>query len=159
MRSGGRGRPLNEIVRRQMSRDEALASLTRKKKALTQEALVNAARNGAPHLVGEYLAAGFDVNAADGTGDTPLGVAVERNDPEIVRYLLANGAKANDSGYFFHAVHDAPFIGSVEIIDLLLEAGCPVDFIEETTGFNALELARDMGDPAVVARLEKLFDV
>ena len=140
-----------------MDRDEALASLTSKKKALTQEAFVNASRNGVPHLIAEYLAAGFNVNAPDKKGDTALGAAVERNDIATVRFLIQNGAKADDVGYFFYAVYGAPFIGSVEIIDLLAAAGCPTNFIDEATGFDALGLARDMGDPQVVTRLEELL--
>lgn len=142
-----------------MNRDEAIATLTRKKKALTQEAFVNAARNGAPHLVDEYIAAGFDLNAHDEKGDTALGAAVAHNDSAMVRFLIEKGATTDDAGYFFDAVYGAPFIGSIEIIDLLIEAGCPTDFVEQTTGFNALELARDMGDPKVVARLEKIYGV
>jgi hypothetical protein len=142
-----------------MNRDEAIAILTRKKKRLTQEALVDAVRNGVPHLVIEYVAAGFDPNTPDKAGETALGAAVSRNDPEMVRLVLAQGAKANDPYHFFEAVYGAPFISSVEIIDLLVNAGCPRDFVDTTTGFNALELARDMGDPNVVARVEQIYAV
>ena len=142
-----------------MNRDEATAILTTKKKRLTQEAFINAVRNGVPHLVAEYLAAGFDPNIPDNDGDTALGAAVSRNDPEIVRLVLAHGAKADDASYFFEAVYGAPFISSVEIIDLLFSAGCPRDFVDPTTGFNALELARDMGAPNVIARVEQIYAV
>ena len=142
-----------------MERDEAIAILTRKKKPLTHEAFVNAVRNRVPALALEYLMAGFDPNAPDKDGDTPLGAAVETNDAAMVRLLLERGANANDAAYFFAAVYGAPFIGSVEIIDLLVSAGCPTNFVETTTGQNALELARDMGDAKVIARLEQLYAV
>lgn len=141
-----------------MRKEDAIAELKRKKKSFTQEAFVNSVRNNIPHLVNEYIVAGFDVNTPDKKGTTPLAAAIESDDANIVQQLLDYGAKADDASYFFDAIYNAPFLESVEIIDILVAVGCPVNFIEETTGFDALALARDMGSPIVIHRIEEIMN-
>ena len=141
-----------------MNKQEAIAELTRKKKVLSQEAFVNSIKNNVPHLIEEYISAGCDLNAPDKNGITPLSAAISTDDSKIIKQLIEKGAKADDADYFFDAIYNAPFIDSVEIIDLLVSEGCPVDFIEEATGFDALALAKDMGSSLVINRVKEILN-
>ena len=65
-----------------------------------------------------------DVNAPDVDGSTPLQWAAHWNDLEVVKALLAAGAKPNSaSRYGVTPLHEAAIIGSAPIINALLRAG------------------------------------
>ena len=136
-------------VRLQLDKRSAIAELERKKKPLTQEAFVNTVRNAVPHLVIAYLAAGFDPNKPDRHGDSPMKVATLLDEPGILVELLEHSGEANDAAYFFNAIYTAGFTGSTAVIDVLVNAGCPIHFVDEETGLDGLGLARDMGNESV----------
>jgi ankyrin repeat protein len=69
------------------------------------------------------LNAGADVNVIDGTGDWPLRAAATRGDAQLVRDLLAWGARVDTTSSGETALHEAVFWDQVEIAQLLLEAG------------------------------------
>lgn len=141
-----------------VTRDEARAALAKRSKKLTQNSFVKAVASGSRKLVELYLDAGLDPNGPDPEGTTPLLAAVSGNDLDLARLLHARGASADDPALFFHAVYAAPFVSSTEMVDWVASVGAPLDFVDEKTGWSALELARGMGDPAVIARVESLFE-
>jgi ankyrin repeat protein len=69
------------------------------------------------------IAAGAEVNAADSLSRTPLSVAVETGDAELVSILLQAGAKVEGSGKYRHTpLGIAAQLGFVEVIKVLMAA-------------------------------------
>lgn len=75
------------------------------------------------------LAAGGDVKARNGEGETGLFLAVQRNDPEIVSVLLKNPDV--DLNAFCHSgftpLHAAVTLNYPQLVQMLLEAGADPD--------------------------------
>jgi hypothetical protein len=110
------------------------------------EALRKAASAGDLAKVQELLAAGVDVNAANGYGGTALAFACDRGHAAVVDLLLARGADANVADTYYHAT---PLVwavdkGHAEIVRSLLAKGA------KGAG-DALVSAAGSGHPAVVA--------
>jgi ankyrin repeat protein len=76
---------------------------------------------GYPGLVDLLIAKGADVNAEDAKGATPLTVATQGNDEDMVKTLLAAHADANAGAY--SALNAAASQGNVTVLDLLLSHG------------------------------------
>lgn len=72
--------------------------------------------------VKKLLESGVNPNIADKWGTNSLYFAASRGHVEIVRCLLEHGGEAN-----IRAMDGAAHSGSIKIIQLLLDAGCPVD--------------------------------
>ena len=84
---------------------------------------------------------GADVNWRDSTGETALFGASGWGNVEVVRYLLAMGARhdfAEAHGYT--ALHWVASHGNVETIEALLEAGAN-PHVRDATGRTPLEVA------------------
>src|SRR5690349_18805045 len=70
------------------------------------------------------IAAGADVNAAQGDGTTPLHWAVYKVDPELVATLLKRGAKPNVANkYGSSPLAEAVKIANAGLVKMLLDAG------------------------------------
>ena len=86
-----------------------------------QSPLHVACLKGYAGLVDLLIAKGADVNAEDAKGATPLTVAAQGNDEDMVKKLLAAHADANAGGY--SALNVAASQGNVTVLDLLLSHG------------------------------------
>ncbi|KAG9335680.1 hypothetical protein JZ751_004332 [Albula glossodonta] len=88
-------------------------------------ALHAAAQRGLLEVCYLLIQAGAKVDAQDKTMRTPLLEAIVNNHTEVVRYLIQNGACVYHSEMNV-CLHWASFAGSVEIAELVLNAGCPL---------------------------------
>ncbi|XP_029414483.1 ankyrin repeat and SOCS box protein 3 isoform X1 [Nannospalax galili] len=97
-------------------------------------ALHLAASQGHWKIAQILLEAGADPNATTLEENTPLFVAVENGQIDVLRLLLRHGANVNGSHSMcgWNSLHQASFQGNVEIIKLLLRKGankeCQDDF-------------------------------
>jgi hypothetical protein len=89
--------------------------------------LFDAARRGDVAAVRTALDKGVPVDATWRYGQTALFIAAGRGHTEVVRLLLARGAKADvkDSFYGMTAIGAAAEKGSTEIVAMLLDKGAP----------------------------------
>lgn len=90
----------------------------------------------------QLIAAGAEVNASDNLGRTPLSVASETGDAELVSILLQAGANVEGSGKY----RDTPLCiaaqrGFLEVIKVLMAAHANVK-AKNTLGETPLDLAR-----------------
>src|ERR1700731_5087616 len=70
------------------------------------------------------IAAGADVNAAQGDGTTPLHWAVYKIDADLVRALLERGAKPDViNSYGSSPLAEAAKVGNARLVGILLDAG------------------------------------
>jgi ankyrin repeat protein len=99
------------------------------------------------------IAAGADVNAAQGDGTTPLIWAVYKVDPELVATLLAHGAKPNVTNkYGSSPLAEAVKIADARLVKMLLDAGADVES-PNADGQTALMLAARTGALEVAKQL------
>ena len=100
----------------------------------------------------KMIAAGTDVNAAQGDGTTPLHWAVYKVDADIARALLARGAKPDViNNYGSTPLAEAVKVGNARLVEMLLDAGSNAEVPNED-GQTALMLAARAGS-VDVARL------
>jgi len=81
--------------------------------------LMMAVSGGHIEIAQLLLNAGADPNILEGEGVTPLVEAVEKDDIEMVKFLLKNGAKIDIDGMFYKPLDIAKKKGNSEIIKLL----------------------------------------
>ncbi|CAN0464154.1 unnamed protein product, partial [Scytosiphon promiscuus] len=113
-------------------------------------ALTEAVEGGHSGVVLELLAAGADVNKnvvvirprfrARNADFSPLGIAVDKNDEEMVKVLLEAGAEPGKGPADFLPLHVAASLGTCDIINSLLLAGAKVESVDND-GRSALHLA------------------
>src|SRR5258708_22890506 len=93
-----------------------------------------------------------DVNACgiDIDGETPLHVASNQGDVELVQVLLEHGAdiEAQDD-YGSTPIHLASFFGEVELVQVLLEHGAEIE-ARDNRRCTPIHLASDCGDVELV---------
>jgi ankyrin repeat protein len=75
--------------------------------------------------------AGAEVNTLNSCGGTPLSDAASLGYDELVAYLLAHGAKLHVPGQEEPVLHSAVRGGSVATVRRLLEAGAPIDELND----------------------------
>ena len=93
----------------------------------------------------EMIAAGADVNGAQGDGTTPLHWAVYRVDVELIRLLLERGAKPDAiNNYGSSPLAEAAKVGNAQLVEILLDAGADVESANQE-GQTALMLAARAG--------------
>src|SRR5438874_7975264 len=91
------------------------------------------------------IAAGTDVNAAQGDGTTPLHWAVYKIDADLVRALLERGAKPDVVNNFGSSpLAEAVKVANARLVGMLLDAGSNVD-VPNQEGQTALMLAARAG--------------
>jgi ankyrin repeat protein len=93
----------------------------------------------------KMIAAGADVNAAQGDGTTPLHWAIYKIDPEVTRALLARGAKPNViNKYGSSPLAEAVKVADARLVKMLLDAGSDAN-VPNAEGQTALMLAARAG--------------
>lgn len=117
--------------------------------------LMYVARYGRTDIIAATLIkAGADVNACDEHGITVLMYAAKNGHTSIVDLLIKSNVHldAQDSNGKTALMH-AVWIGHKEAVEILLRAGANVT-IQDNDGKTALDIARDSGDPKMVALIE-----
>ena len=107
-------------------------------------------------MVKLLISKGADVEAQDGKGNTCLLHAADRGHTEVVRALLAAGARVNhtDRTTRSTALLSAASQGHHRVVELLLEAGADPNIVDAWGGSPLLRAARD-GQAGCVERLLK----
>jgi|GEM_PF-609235 ankyrin repeat protein/serine/threonine protein kinase len=83
----------------------------------------------------------LNINARDKSGDTPLHIAVQDNRPEIVYFLIVNGAKVNVKNSEGQTpLHIAVQDNRPEIVSFLIDNGAKVN-VENNYGLTPLDIA------------------
>ena len=103
-------------------------------------ALLIAAREDGPALVGDLVAAGADVNAAAPDGTTPLHVAAVRGHAGLAMVLLEHGADPNADGPGYTALHWAAGSWHTELTGRL--RGIDTDADPEWRSLNGLRAGK-----------------
>src|SRR3954465_5071875 len=99
------------------------------------------------------IAAGADVNAAQGDGTTPLHWAVYKIDAELARALLARGAKPDVlNSYGSSPLTEAVKVANARLVGMLLDAGSNVE-VPNREDQTALMLAARAGSVDVAELL------
>jgi ankyrin repeat protein len=117
-----------------------------------QQCLYFALESGNQKIVQTLMDAGVDINK--GTKRIPLVQAVDRNDENLVQFLLKNGAKANGNG------DSSPIKSALDkpnILKLLLAYQPKLDLRTDEKGFTLLSLAC-LKDPVNVEAIELLLE-
>lgn len=132
--------------------------------------LMFAARAGDLRSAQAMVGAGADVNALSASGISPLVMAVNGGNLELVGYLLDSGAAIDASAGGHTALHAAVLRGHLATVRLLLERGAAVDpilqkptptrrqstdyhFHDSLVGATPLWLAARFNEPRLVAEL------
>src|ERR1700694_78819 len=99
------------------------------------------------------IAAGADVNAAQGDGTTPLHWAVYKIDADLARALLERGAKPDViNSYGSSPLTEAVKVANARLVEMLLDAGSNVE-VPNQEGQTALMLAARAGSLDVAGLL------
>ena len=121
--------------------------------AQTPKDLPTAVQSGAAKQALEMIAAGADVNQAQGDGSTPLLWAINRQDYAVAEALLAKKANPN-AGNEFGALPltEAARLNDARLVKMLLDAGAKVDSANPD-GETVLMLAIKNGNQAMTESL------
>jgi ankyrin repeat protein len=119
--------------------------------------LAAAAFKGNDRIVGELIARKADPNVVDATGKSAMTYAAARGFALVVRRLIDAGVDAgraygNDLTALMWAAGHEDGVGArsaLDVIALLLDAGAPVDAVDNR-GRTALMVAAELGRPAIV---------
>lgn len=95
----------------------------------------------------------LNTDQLDMRGETPLMVACSVNQPDWVAALLARDAKLGADGQWT-ALHNAAASGSIESIELLLNAGANIDVLSPNETTPLMMAARQGFESAVFKLLE-----
>jgi len=102
---------------------------------------------------------GLDINSANKAGYTPLMFASAYNKPEMVKFLIDNGADINAKAYIqdLNALHIASlFNPKPDVINTLLDAGMDIEAKTENGYTPLLLAATDNRNLEVVGRLAEV---
>jgi ankyrin repeat protein len=131
--------------------------------ALSDRALLDAAKRGDVAAVRQALKEGADPNFAQGDGLTALHLAAEAGQLEVTKVLLAARANVHAKTRIgaYTPLHLAAGAGHVDVVTALLEAGADARAATTSSGVTPLHLAAKAlnGDAAVRALLQKGADV
>ena len=84
-------------------------------------------------------AVGCDVNLPNVEGDTPLWVACEKGNEEMVSTLLKQPGVAMDAGIAHIPLHASAAHGYTAIVQRLVDAGCDVNKVTTANKHNSVE--------------------
>ena len=96
-------------------------------------------------MMSHIVDSGFDVNSYSPSGDTPLHVAVKRDQYEAAKWLIDHGAnvnqsvKCNASIHKIYPVHLAARCFSKKMLKLLLDSGADINTLN-SEGETALDI-------------------
>lgn len=117
--------------------------------------LMKACKENIPNAVSLLIKFGANVNLGSGTSfntKTPINIAVEYSEFNIVKQLLENCAKVSmQTGCTYSPLHTAVLAGRTDVCGLLLAHGASIDGVSED-GFSPLMLA--VKSPRLFNRLE-----
>lgn len=103
-----------------------------------------------PDLARFFFREGLPLTTTDTNGHSPLDAAAGQQDPELVGWLLREGADPNVSRWaMIHAVSG----GNLEIVKLLVEHGANFDFLFGEPPRTPLSQADEFGHPHVAEYL------
>ena len=112
-----------------------------------------AAEDGNIEAVKQHIAAGTDVDARDGEGETPLHDATFYGHKEIVELLIAKGADVNAKNKRVGTpLHGAAANGDKEIAELLIAKGADVNAKNEYELVTPLDWAERHPETAKLLR-------
>jgi ankyrin repeat protein len=113
--------------------------------AAADDTLAGLIQAGDRHAALEMIAAGADVNAAQGDGTTPLHWAVYKIDADLTRALLERGAQPDViNDYGSSPLAEAVKVADARLVEMLLDAGSDVEMPNQE-GQTALMLAARAG--------------
>lgn len=109
--------------------------------------LIAACEKGQTKEVERLLSQGANINAKGGDSGTPLFAAVVWNHPEMVRLLLENGAKLDDSDTPSGRTYliDAAVRGNYEVVKLLLAKRVNVNAKDEDGATALMHASEESG--------------
>eukprot|EP00941_MAST-03F_sp_MAST-3F-sp1_P003552 g3552.t1 len=110
---------------------------------MNSTALLAAARRGNLMEVKKLLQAGADVKAVDSDGCSPLFLAAENGNADIIKELLSSGAKVNMDIDLngMSALHIASCNGHLEAVTCLLDSGGDAFSVDKKSGRSPLYVA------------------
>ena len=105
-------------------------------------------------IMGILLNSGIDINASiTDDGETLLHVAIEKNNCEIILYLLSEGSKVNcTNNYRETPLHLAAKVNNKDIVDILLKSGADIN-AQTRSGDTPLHLVVKKNNKEVVLYL------
>lgn len=151
----GRGEPANPaLLRHQLLRLALVALCATTASAATQTPVADAAQQADLPAVRTLLAAGADVNQAEGDGMTPLHWAAIKDRADLATMLLSARAdvRARLRIGGETPLHLAGSVGSAAVTSVLLKAGADVNAVT-TAGTTPLMLAAASGNAEAVKLL------
>ncbi|MBL6936013.1 MAG: ankyrin repeat domain-containing protein [Alphaproteobacteria bacterium] len=111
---------------------------------------ITAVREGDMERVESFLERGFDVNAVDGDGLTPLFYAAKNGDVDMAEILLKYRASIKFKDRFGNtALVWACERGHTGVAEILIEAGSDID-VQNRNGFTPLMRAIEAGETRMV---------
>jgi len=98
----------------------------------------------------------LDPDGRDRGGDTNFAIAIRDKKEDVVKKMLACGAKVNlKTTEGWSPLHTAAYYGPASMIDLLVSKGADVNARGDYDGWTPLHMATQQRDPAVVKALLK----
>ncbi|AYG68062.1 MULTISPECIES: ankyrin repeat domain-containing protein [unclassified Rhizobium] len=98
----------------------------------------------------------LDPNGKDMGGDTNFALAVRDKKADVVKQMLACGAKLDmKTTEGWYPLHTAAYYGPADMIDFLVSKGADVNARGDYDGWTPLHMASQQDDPAVVKALLK----
>lgn len=136
-------------VHRMFGREESY------RKWAMQVQLSQALRSGNKGELEGFFKEGVSVNGKLNDGATLLEVASEDDKPEMVTFLLDQGADVNERGIIGTPLHAAAWKGNVDCAELLLQHGADVNSMASMSNETPLMMAAESGQDAMVDFLLK----